>query len=522
MKPALVLAVLLGSASSLVAQLPPAQPLEITSENAPVWASDLYSWFGEWQAPQALFDRGEHQDDPEAWSQDGNDEGSTWSNPLPGESCGILVVDLGAVVSIDHFAVFQMMGSDGRTTAVSLFRNSAFTGDVAPGSSGDGWKAVVTQHAVAEGVLDAGTVTSPTAIDVAPFQTRYLMIHAFNDGTLGAGEYIELKGIKAFFEDSMNLLRAGPTLVVAIDPPAAGTTDPAPGRYELTPDEPVEIELLAEEDAEFDGWELAGPGEVQDDQATSTTVTVGVNGGKVTARLSLDRITRGSTRTATAEEAGLLEPFTSKPSVSATFTDPFSGKTLEAHARVLTKVSKASPADSIVFEWRRRVRLYDPQALKAMEAIGQGAAAYVSAWQKQMALHLTIAGKDVPLDQSLAMRGLGAPEIEGAEEVEVGGQPALRLFGTSFGTGKPKVWREYLVNVAPGLDEIRRQPMKVVKPTAADAVHFDAKGKPACMSPTTGESEVRVLVPAEPAEGTLTGVLVIDSGVGLGTLELED
>jgi hypothetical protein len=522
MNPLSSLAAVLLGAATLHAQIPPAVPIELTSANAPPWASDLYSWTGDWQAPQALYDRGAHQDDPSAWSQEGDNEGSTWSNPLPGQSYGVLVVDLGELRSINHFAVFQMMASDGKTTAVSVFRNSTFTGDLAPTSSGKGWKPVVTESPIAEGVLDSGVVSSPTAIDVASFDTRYLMIHIFNDGTLGAGDYIELKGIKAFLDDSINVLRSGPSFIVAVDPPEAGSSDPAPGRYEFVPGEPGDISLLADADATFLGWELAGSGEVEDSGLTATTLTLGDNGGRLTARLNLDRITRGSVRTVTTLEAGLGGgSFTSKPRITATFIDPFTGKTRRANARVLTKATPQALADGITFEWRKRVRLYDPKALKAMEDIGLSAVHYVAAWQNQLALHLSISGKDVPDGvQPLALRGLGAPTISETEEIEVDGQPALTLIGESFGTKLPKVWREYTVNLAPGLDVTRRQLMTVVKPTSGNSDWLDSKGKPTFMDGTTGESALTVLVPAEPEDGMLTGVIVLDNGVGLGTVQL--
>ncbi|MFZ4514324.1 MAG: hypothetical protein ACOYNX_11900 [Geothrix sp.] len=56
------------------------------------------------------------------------------------------------------------------------------------------------------GVIGAGatngttTVTSPTPFTMTPFISRYIKIRAQNDGSLGSSGYIELKGVKAFWQ----------------------------------------------------------------------------------------------------------------------------------------------------------------------------------------------------------------------------------------------------------------------------------------------------------------------------------
>jgi hypothetical protein len=103
-------------------------------------------------------------------------------------------------------------------------------------------------------------------------------------------------------------------------------------------------------------------------------------------------------------------------------------------------------------------------------------------------------------------------------EKDAKGNDTLVITGTWFGTKAPKVWREYTV---PGKTEgsfiIKRQAMKVVKPTIDNADYLDSKLKPACMDPASGESKIIVIVPVKLPKGELNGTIVLENGIGLAS-----
>ncbi len=162
------------------------------------YRTDLEAWTGVWQNPQAIYEHAGNLDDPTTWYQTSANEGSTWSNPTPGTSAGELVVDMQAVRTLARFAVFQMF-ADGKATH-AYFYSHASTSATPPGNTDGGW---VLQGG---GVIGAGatngttTVTSPTPFTMTPFISRYIKIRAQNDGSLGSSGYIELKGVKAFWQ----------------------------------------------------------------------------------------------------------------------------------------------------------------------------------------------------------------------------------------------------------------------------------------------------------------------------------
>jgi hypothetical protein len=520
MKPLSVATALLLGATLLRAQEVPATVVEMTGLNAYAWADDLYAWSGGWQGPQAIWDRGEHQDDPDAWTQTSNDEGSTWWAAAPGTGCGILVVDMKQVRTINRFSVFQMMDSDGSITAISIFRNSAFTGDLAPCSTSKGWKAVVKQHAVETGVNDGDSVSSPTKIEVPDFSSRYLMLQVYNTSS-PEGSYIEFKGIKAFLDDSENVLRGGPTACVSVEPPGLATTEPGVGDYAVEEGVPVDISTDEPEALTFLGWATGGSVEVDDGSAADTTATFGADGGEVTARFELDELTRGMTGVISADDAG-IEAFTTKPTLRASFTDPVSGKARTLALKVLTKPTADDPQEEITFEWNRNVRLFDAKCLTASEKLAKTAGWFTGEHQHQLPLQLQVSGADLPEGPaSVPVRGLTAPIVEDDSWDETAqGDATLTLTGEWFGTVAPKVWREYVIaDPVSGEDVIYRQPMKVLKPTVDTSDFTDSKGKPSCMDPETGESSVTVIVPEAPATGELNGIVVVESRAGLGAWE---
>ncbi len=189
-------------------------PVQITGfNNAVPYRTNLNEWIGGYQAPQAFYDKGFFIDNPNFWSGPSS-EGSTWNNYIPGGSIGVLVVDLLQVRSINQFRVFQMF-ADGKTTHIQVFKNSDYTGSVQPSAKSSGWQPVINKTAVGAGTDSFSFIANPTTINANTFSTRYLMIHAYNDGSLGSPNYIELKGIKAFFTNgsaySVNFLRGAPS-----------------------------------------------------------------------------------------------------------------------------------------------------------------------------------------------------------------------------------------------------------------------------------------------------------------------
>lgn len=191
----------------------PATPVQITgSGGVTPYRSDLNYWTGIWQAPQALYDRNEYQDHPDFWYHDDANEGSTWYNNVSGY--GVLIVDLNQLRTINTFKVFQMF-SDGKITGIQIFRNSEYTGSTAPNYSSGGWVEVTSGlTTVGTGTNNTTYISNPTSISVSDFQTRYIMIYAYNNGAYSYSSYIELKGIKAFYNNSgtysINYMRSGP------------------------------------------------------------------------------------------------------------------------------------------------------------------------------------------------------------------------------------------------------------------------------------------------------------------------
>ncbi|MCF8219592.1 MAG: T9SS type A sorting domain-containing protein [Bacteroidales bacterium] len=209
----------------------PAIPIEIKGANgASPYNSDLTQWEGSWQAPQALYDRGTYQDDPDKWYQESDNEGSTWSEGNGGY--GILVIDLKQMRTLNRFQVFQMMNSDGKVTDIEIFKNTSYTGSTEPSYSDNGWVSVTSsKETIDDGNLQDGNtpeyVYNPTDISTSVFSTRYLMLYAYNDDSHGHGSYIELKGIKGYYygnDFSINYLRGGVETINKSAPSGSGTS----------------------------------------------------------------------------------------------------------------------------------------------------------------------------------------------------------------------------------------------------------------------------------------------------------
>jgi hypothetical protein len=250
---------------------------------------------------------------------------------------------------------------------------------------------------------------------------------------------------------------------------------------------------------------------------TLTNVTASL---VVTANFQLDQVACGSTFAVAADEIEGLDRFRRKPKVYATYEHPVSAKPGKASAKVLTKPDKEEGEVAIACEWTKKLRLYDLKAFRASEAGGVGAAGWITGTtMADLIMDLRLVSKEAA-DQSVRPLALAVPVIERIEEggKDAKGNDTLILWGQWFGTGKPRVWREYWVpGKVDGAVVVKRQAMKVLKPTEADADDGfrDRKGKPAYMNAEEGTSKAVVIVPAKAPRGLVNGTVVLDNGVGL-------
>jgi uncharacterized protein (TIGR02145 family) len=228
---------------------PLAIPVQITGVNTTPYTSDLNAWYGGWLAPQAIFDQGEFVNDPFNWSNiQGNDNGgSTWNNPSPGESYGVLVVDLQQERNIQWVSVFQMF-SDGKTTHIALAAHPEI-GATAPDALDGDWYEFLEKSQVNYGTNNTTYITDPSHF-FANVNTRYVKIMAYNDGSHGDSDYIELKGIK-MFEESL----PSHSVTFNVDMTGAINFDPDNDFVYLT--------------GSMFGWPWPAPGEDPDNQMMS-------------------------------------------------------------------------------------------------------------------------------------------------------------------------------------------------------------------------------------------------------------
>jgi hypothetical protein len=266
-----------------------------------------------------------------------------------------------------------------------------------------------------------------------------------------------------------------------------------------------------------DGYHFAG---WSDGSMDNPRQDIGITGDvAVTARFKMEQVAIGSTFVMAAEDVSLTV-FKAKPKVYATYVNPITEKAGKASAKVLDKIDKVEGNATLACEWTKKINLYDAKAFKASEAGGVGAAVWITEVnQSDLVMNLRLASKEVE-DQPVKPLALVAPVIDA---IANGGQDAmgndtLIITGQWFGTKAPKVWREYVIQGKAG-DIIKRQAMKVVKPTVDNTDCLDSKLKPACMQHDTGASKVIVVVPAE-SKGALNGTIVLESGVGLAAVTL--
>jgi hypothetical protein len=381
-------------------------------------------------------------------------------------------------------------------------------------------------------ISNYGTLTGVVGTDDVALDTTGANA-AFDTSTVGVGKMVTVTGLALTGADADNYtignafamadITQVPLTMVA-NPADGGTVEPAVGPHAYTVDASVEITATVAAGYEFMGWTVQGNATLGNVDSLTTTVTIHDDAGAtVTANFAMDLVACGTTFWITAEEAGLgLDGiFNVKPKVYAQFDNPVSGKQGKAVVKVLTKIVKGQGANQIQCEWTKKIRLYNVKLFKAAEKAGTSAAIWIadSDNQDDLFLELHAASKEIPgNDQRLAPKALAVPVIEANTENPDG---SLSITGKWFGTKAPKAWREYEVaGKVEGSVIIKRQALKVVKPTVDNTTFVDAKGKPACMNAVDGESKVIVILPAKDPKGALNGTIVIDNGVGMATLTL--
>jgi uncharacterized repeat protein (TIGR02543 family) len=266
---------------------------------------------------------------------------------------------------------------------------------------------------------------------------------------------------------------------------------------------------------DFLGWTGGYTG--TDNPLTLTNVTAGLT---VTANFAMQQVAVGSVIVLDAADVVGIDLFRQQPKAHA--LHDLNGKLgSKASAKVLDKIDKVNGTATVRCEWTKKLRLYDVKAFKAAEKGGIGAAEWITpATMRDLLMELHVVSKEaVPTDQDIQPLALAVPVIDDVRigEPDAKGNPTIMIVGQWFGTKKPKIWREYTV---PGKVEgaviIKRQTLKGVKPTELNTEYRDSKGKPACMDPLTGESQVIVIVPADP-KGALNGTVVLENGVGMAS-----
>ncbi len=277
------------------------------------------------------------------------------------------------------------------------------------------------------------------------------------------------------------------------------------------------VTAIAPPGGEFLGWSGGYTG--MENPLTVTNVTSALT---ILANFEEGQVAYGSLFEVDARDAG-LDQFTVKPEVYATFTNPVTGREgQKATVKVLTTIDREVGATILVCEWSKRLRLYDAKAFRAAENSGVGAAGWITeANQHDLVMDLRLASTEAE-DQSIQSLVLAVPVITAIipGDPDPDGNATLVIIGKWFGTKKPNVWQEYVVQGRDG-EVVKRQAMKVVAPSADNTGLIDNKGEPSYMDAVTGDSQLIVVVPARLPNGVLNGTIVLENGVGLASWRWE-
>jgi formylglycine-generating enzyme required for sulfatase activity len=221
-----------------------------------------------------------------------------------------------------------------------------------------------------------------------------------------------------------------------------------------------------------------------------------------------EHVAAGSAFAINKAEVGLEDDFAVKPKVQGIYTHPVTKKEgMKASAKFLDGLG----TDTAGFEWTKRIPLYDKKLLSGANKL----ATFTATWlednvdqNQPLPLALGLTSKQGPVNVLERTLHLAPPLIYDVA-VEDG---FIVITGRWFGTGKPKVWMEYLN----AKNAVKRLKCKVEAPDGEDG-RVNAKLKPVYMNPADGASKVVVLTPKLP-KGVVWDDLshvVVDNGLGL-------
>ncbi|WP_272023941.1 immunoglobulin domain-containing protein, partial [Olleya namhaensis] len=144
-----------------------------------------------------------------------NANGSTWF--AGGGASRYMVIDLSMPRTFNELRVFQMF-SDGKVTSLRMY--SHLDTATVPFYSDAGWIPIFTETSIGAGVITGDTVSMPTIINFPYTTSRFLLIEAKNDGSLGNAPFTEIRELKLFDTNSVT-----PAPIDAIETPAFTQVD---------------------------------------------------------------------------------------------------------------------------------------------------------------------------------------------------------------------------------------------------------------------------------------------------------
>ena len=142
--------------------------------------------------------------------------GSTWY--AGGGASRYMVIDLSMSRTFNELRVFQMF-SDGKVTSLRMY--SHLETATTPIYSDAGWLPIFPESRIGPGVLNGDTVSMPTIINFPYTTSRFLLIEAKNDGSLGNAPYTEIRELKLFDNNS-----ATPAPINTVETPIFTQVDP--------------------------------------------------------------------------------------------------------------------------------------------------------------------------------------------------------------------------------------------------------------------------------------------------------
>jgi len=190
-----------------------------------------------WRWEQILCDPSSRTNDLHYLTKLSQHSGLTTSNSSGREI--YVVVDLGTSRIFNSLRVFQMF-SDGKVTQASLFVNST-TGSSRPSYNDSGWQ-LAGQSVVGQGINNISTVSCPTAISLGTQNSRYVKLVFKNTGEYGNSSYLEVGGVKLFYETGSE---AGPSPSVSCPAAPTHSLSPVWAPAATTPSAPTSLAATA-------------------------------------------------------------------------------------------------------------------------------------------------------------------------------------------------------------------------------------------------------------------------------------